>query len=110
MKMRAATHAAVAVMPARCDAPEHGSAGIALLPLLIGILIMLAITAYPPLVQRADGRADHMALMMLCWAMAAGFTRGVGLVPRNALLRTVLAGGTSLLALCCALLLRALGG
>ncbi len=96
-------------MPARCDTPEQGSAGVALLPLLIGILIMLAITAYPPLVQRTDGRTDHLALMMLCWAMAAGFTRGVGLVPRNALLRTLLAGSTSLLALCCALLLRALG-
>ncbi len=97
-------------MPARCDTPEHGSAGIAPLPLLIGIAIMLAVTAYPPLVQRADGRADHLALLMLCWAMAAGFTRGVGLVPHNALLRTLLAGSTSLLALCCALLLRALGG
>ncbi|MBS1210706.1 MAG: hypothetical protein H6R19_3104 [Proteobacteria bacterium] len=66
-------------MPER-DTPLH--AQIAVLPLLVGIVIMLAISIRPDLLADSAGRADHTAAMLMCCAMAAGFVRGVGFVPR----------------------------
>lgn len=56
--------------------------GIALLPLLAAITIMLLLSVRPDVLANAQGRADHGAAMFACWAMAAGFVRGVGFVPR----------------------------
>jgi predicted membrane protein len=46
------------------------------------LLIMLGGTVYPPLMADAAGRADHGLATALFMAMAAGFVRGVGFVPR----------------------------
>lgn len=73
--------------------------GMAWLPLGLGLGLMLALTAYPRLLVGADGKADHLAATLACWAMAAGLTRGVGYVPANAWARRLLSGPASLLAL-----------
>lgn len=69
----------------------------------VGLFIMLAGTLYPPLFANAQGRADHGLAALLFWAMAAGFVRGVGFVPRAAWARWLLSGGAQLLALSLAL-------
>lgn len=51
--------------------------------LLVALTIMLAGTVYPPLMTDAAGKADHGLAMALFMAMAAGFVRGVGFVPRH---------------------------
>ena len=71
------------------NTPER-TPGIALLPLLAAIAIMLALSVRPDLLARADGRPDQMAAALLGWAMAAGFVRGVGFVPRHRLWRGIL--------------------
>lgn len=50
--------------------------------LLAGLAIMLAGTVYPPLMADASGKADHTLASLVMLAMAAGFVRGVGFVPR----------------------------
>lgn len=50
--------------------------------LLVGLAIMLGGTAYPPLMANASGKADHTLASLFMLAMAAGFVRGVGFVPR----------------------------
>lgn len=67
------------MMPRTEAAP---AAGTALLPLLAAIVIMLLLSIRPDVLADAQGRADHPAAMLACWAMAAGFVRGVGFVPR----------------------------
>ncbi|WP_020650967.1 cyd operon YbgE family protein [Solimonas variicoloris] len=62
------------------------------LALAVGVGLMLAITAYPRLLVDAQGKADHWAATLACWAMAAGLTRGVGFVPRHPLPRWLLSG------------------
>lgn len=49
--------------------------------LAAALLIMVGGTVYPPLLANAQGKADHALLMLLMWAMSAGFVRGVGFVP-----------------------------
>lgn len=75
--------------PAQAPAPGariHGPA------LLVGLSIMVAGTAVPALMTNAEGEADHLLATLLLWAMAAGFVRGVGFVPRHPLPRTLLSG------------------
>ena len=60
--------------------------------LLVGLTIMVAGTLYPWLMARGNGRPDHGLAMLLLWAMSAGFVRGVGFVPRNAVARWLLSG------------------
>jgi predicted membrane protein len=67
--------------------------------LAAGLLIMLAGSAYPPLFVNAQGRADHGLASLLFWAMAAGFVRGVGFVPRQRVWRVLLSGWACALAL-----------
>lgn len=62
------------------------------LALAVALAILLGLTAYPPLLVRPDGRVDHVLLLALCWAMSAGFVRGVGFEPRQAQLRLALSG------------------
>ena len=65
-------------------------AKIAWLPLLAAIVITAAITVDPRLLADASGKADHTAAMALFWAMSAGFTRGVGFIPRHRVLAWLL--------------------
>jgi predicted membrane protein len=62
------------------------------LALAVALAILLGLTAYPPLLVRPDGRVDHALLLALCWAMSAGFVRGVGFEPRQSALRLALSG------------------
>ena len=71
--------------------------------LAVGLLIMLAGTAYPLLFANAQRRADHGLASLLFWAMAAGLVRGVGFVPRRRLWRWLLSGWACALALALAL-------
>ncbi|NMG36979.1 hypothetical protein GRF61_21215 [Azoarcus sp. TTM-91] len=52
------------------------------LPLLSALALMLGLGIAPNLFATADGRADHLAALALCWAMSAGFVAGVGFRPR----------------------------
>jgi predicted membrane protein len=70
--------------------------------LATALLIMLAGTVYPPLMADASGHADHALAMALLWAMSAGFVRGVGFVPRQALLRAAFSGWAVAVALAAA--------
>ena len=67
--------------------------------LLLGIAIMLGLTAYPALLATPDGKADHPAALLLFWAMSASFVRRVGFVPHNRFIRLLLGGPAALLAL-----------
>ena len=60
--------------------------------LLTGLAIMVAGTALPFVMADADGKADHGLATLLLWAMAAGFVRGVGFVPRHPVPRLLLSG------------------
>ena len=77
-----------------------------LLCLLLAIVIMLAGTAYPPLLMNASGRVDHGLAMTIFWAMSAGFVRGVGFIPVMRLWRYLFSGWACLAALFVALLFK----
>lgn len=67
--------------------------------LLLALLIMFAVTLYPPMLADAGGHADHRLATLVLVAMAAGFVRGVGFVPRRWLWRLVFSGWTCSLAM-----------
>ena len=75
------------------------------LALVIALAILLGVTLYPPFLAARQGGVDHGMLLSLCWAMSAGFVRGVGFVPRNRYARALLSGWAMLLALLLFLLL-----
>lgn len=77
----------------------ESSPGLAFLPLTIAIVITLALTIYPLVLSKADGKADHLAATLLFWAMSAGFVRGVGFVPKNRILRALLSSAACVLTL-----------
>ena len=60
--------------------------------LVLALLIMLVGTIWPPLMTNAAGLADHGLATALFMAMAAGFVRGVGFVPRYWLWRGLFSG------------------
>jgi predicted membrane protein len=60
--------------------------------LALAVLLMVAGTLYPPLMTDRAGHADHVLAGLFLWATSAGFVRGVGFVPRLALLRWLLSG------------------
>ena len=72
--------------------------------LLTAIALMLAGTAYPLLLARPNGQADHGLAALLFWAMSAGFVRGVGFVPRQPVWRLLFSGRACLVALALAAL------
>ena len=72
--------------------------------LLLGLALMLGLTAYPTLLADAAGKADHLAATAAFWAMSAAFVRGVGFVPRTRVLAWLLGGYAALAALALALL------
>ena len=75
------------------------------LALLIALAILLALTLYPRFLAARDGGADHAAALLLCWAMSAGFVRGVGFVPRQRLPGLLLSGWAVLGALAACVLI-----
>lgn len=74
------------------DDEAAGQPGLALLPLLIALTLMLLLTVLPGLATNRDGQADHPAALLIFWAMSAGFVRGVGFIPRHAVPRLLLSG------------------
>ncbi len=71
--------------------------GLAWLPLLLALLILVVMTILPGVATDAAGKADHPAAMLLFGAMSAGFVRGVGFVPINLIGRMLLSGQASFL-------------
>lgn len=67
--------------------------------LMAGLAIMLVGTVYPPVMSNAAGHADHGLASALFMAMAAGFVRGVGFVPRHWAWRVLFSGWACLAAL-----------
>lgn len=68
------------------------------LPLAISLLIMASVTVYPRLLA-FNNKADHLAVMLIMWAMSAGFVAGLGFVPRQRLVRWLLSSRAQLFAL-----------
>lgn len=60
--------------------------------LLVGVVLMVVLTVYPPLLTTADGKADHTLASVLLFAMCAGLVRGVGFVPRQRVWRWLFSG------------------
>lgn len=85
-----------AAPPAR---PARPTPGLHLPSLAVALLIMLAGTLYPLLFADADGHADHRFATALCWAMSAGFVRGLGFVPQRRWARWLFSGWAVLAAL-----------
>ncbi|MFZ3038075.1 MAG: cyd operon YbgE family protein [Rugosibacter sp.] len=77
-------------------APPHQP--MAKLPLAISLLIMVSVTIYPRLLAFND-KADHLAALLIMWAMSAGFVVGLGFVPQHPLIRWSLSGWAQLFAL-----------
>lgn len=80
------------------SAPEQ-AAPVHLPALFVGIAIMMIGTAFPFVMTDATGRADHGIAMALLWAMAAGFVRGVGFIPRHRVWRILFSGWACAIAL-----------
>lgn len=77
------------------DTPDKP--GLAWLPLLLALLILVVMTILPGMATNPAGAADHTAAMLLFGAMSAGFVRGVGFVPRNLIGRVLLSGETTII-------------
>lgn len=71
--------------------------------LALGLAVMLAGTLYPPLMSDSQGRADHTLVLLVMWAMSAGFVRGVGFRPQALWWRWLFSGWAVLLAVLAAL-------
>jgi predicted membrane protein len=77
---------------ARVDAPAPAVGCVRPLPLAAAVAIVVGVTVYPQLLADAAGRADHLATLALCWAMSAGFVRGVGFRPQRLVPRALFSG------------------
>jgi len=62
--------------------------------LLCALAVMVLVTVYPPILANAHGQADHTLAALWMSAMAAGFIRGVGFIPRHAVWRALFSGWT----------------
>lgn len=67
--------------------------------LLVGLVLMVVLTVYPPLLTNAQGKADHTLAALLLVAMSTGLVNGVGFIPRWAVWRWLLSGWTCVAAL-----------
>jgi predicted membrane protein len=86
-------------MTKRTEAPagEPDKPGLAWVPLLLALLILVVMAVLPGMATKASGAADHTAAMLIFGAMSAGFVRGVGFVPRNLIGRALLSGETTVI-------------
>lgn len=80
--------------------------GIAWLPLLSAIAIMIVLSIYPAILAGPDGKANHSAAYALFWAMSAGFVRGVGFIPRHVVWRYMFSGSACAVGLLVAIFLQ----
>ncbi len=87
------------VTPEEADGESRSLPGMALLPFLIALLLLVVMTVWPAIATDRNGRADHLLAMALLWAMSAGFVRGVGFVPLHRMPRWLLSTPACLLAL-----------
>jgi len=78
--------------------------GMALPALAVALALFALLTVRPSLLVDPAGRADHLGAVLACWAMCAGFVRGVGFVPRHRLPRLIFSGSACALALALVLL------
>ena len=96
-------------MQAPVEAQEQGaeepgrSASVQPLALGLGIILMLVGSFRPDWLAEASGKANHGLAMLWFWAMAAGFVRGVGFIPRFWLWRWIFSGWAAFAALAAAL-------
>lgn len=89
------THAVKSMPVQGSSSGAHGidaGGGVSWGVLFFAIAIVLGLTIYPRALISAAGTVDHTAVMILMWAMAAGFVRGVGFIPRTRILRWVFSG------------------
>jgi predicted membrane protein len=61
---------------------EPSSPGLRWPSLLVGLVLMVVLTVYPPLLTNAKGQADHALAGVMLLAMSTGLVSGVGFVPR----------------------------
>lgn len=87
--------------PPPADPPGPGIHGPSL---AVALAVMAAGTLYPLAMAGPDGHADHLLATLLGAAMAAGFVRGVGFVPRRQPWRALFSGRACALALAMAAL------
>lgn len=88
---------------------ETRPASIQPLALGVGIALMLVGSFRPDWLAEASGKANHGLAMLWFWAMAAGFVRGVGFIPRFWLWRWIFSGWAAFAALAGALAWRFAG-
>ena len=86
-------------MTSRTEANRDGSSGpgLAWLPLLLGLTILVVMTILPGVATDAAGKADHTLAILLFGAMSAGFVRGVGFIPDNLAGRALLSGAATII-------------
>jgi len=66
------------------------------LPRLVSLLLALGVTGLVlvrPVLFATGGEVRHLPLLALMWGLAAGYTHGVGFVPRNRVLKGLLGPG-----------------
>jgi len=88
----------VAAKPADAEA-SPANPGLSPLALLTGLVLMALMTVLPGLATNRQAQADHLAALLIFWAMSAGLVRGVGFVPRHLVPRLLLSGLACALAL-----------
>lgn len=89
---------------------DSRSASIQPLALGVGIALMLVGSFRPDWLAEHSGKVNHGLAMLWFWAMAAGFVRGVGFIPRFWLWRWIFSGWAAFAALAGALAWRFAGG
>ncbi len=93
-----------AVLPEQSADEPRSLPGMAPLPFLIALLLLVVMTLWPAIATDGQGRADHVLAMCMLWAMSAGFVRGVGFVPLHRVPRWLLSTPACLLGLALAAL------
>jgi len=66
------------------------------LPRLASFLLALGMTGLVlvrPVLFAPGGEVRHLPLLAIMWGLAAGYTHGVGFVPRNRVLKVLLGPG-----------------
>ncbi|MFP4560625.1 MAG: cyd operon YbgE family protein [Thiohalorhabdus sp.] len=56
----------------------------------LALAVTFWVLAVPTDFAGPEGDVDHRALLALMWGLAAGYTHGVGFIPRNRILRVLL--------------------
>ena len=84
-----------------------------LLPRLVSFFLALGVTGLVlawPVPFAPGGEVQHIPLLAVMWGLAAGYTHGVGFVPRNRVLEVLLGPGPAWVLLLGGVLWALLGG